>query len=130
MESIFQEIWYYVFRYLILYHPVYWLYNKAWEYEPLQLDTGIWLATAVFGIAAWFALTRFVAEVPGRRHGNMFFWWIFFSIFHVWGLPVYLLYDLVASITRKHRQDFLKDKYSDRSRAEIFAEGKRRKRRR
>jgi hypothetical protein len=104
---------------------VYWLWNKAQEYEPMtNMGAGVWLAVAIFGIAGWIGLARFFAEGPGRTHGNMFVWWGIISLIHVWALPVYLVYAFISNTVRARWQDEKERKYADRTRAEIFASAK------
>ena len=121
-----EQIRHYIYWYLIHYHPIYWLWNKAQEYEPLtNMGAGVWLAVAIFGIAAWFGITRFFAEGPGRKHGNMYIWWILITAIHVFALPIYIVYDIISTKTRKRWQSAKDRKYSDRSRADIYASARR-----
>ncbi len=121
------SVWRFIYIYMIYYHPVYWLINKARLYHPLDFDNAAWPVLAIFGSATWFLLTRVFAEILGRKHGNMYFWWAFFSVFHFWGLPVYLIYDIAGSASAKKRHASMQNKYGDRSKAEIWASGSQRK---
>jgi len=113
-------MYHYIYWYIIYFHPVYWLYNKALEYDPMNLDKGVWLAIAVFGIAAWFGLARFLAETPGRNYGNMYVWWILIAAVHFWSIPIFFIYYVFASMNRRRWQGFVDRRYSDRSREEIY----------
>jgi len=114
----------FLFHYFVQWHPVYYLYTMGAQYDPDNVETGVWLALAVLGIAVWFGLTRVAAEVPGRSHGNMIVWWIIFSVLHIWSLPIYIIYEIVSMQTRRHFQDRMQTKYADRTASEIRSNAK------
>ena len=115
MADILHIIYYYV----LSWHPVWYLYTMAKTYDTGNIEDGIWLVGGVLGIGAWFAIMRLVAEVPGRRHGNLIFWWIFFALLHIWAIPLYLAYEMIAGIYVKVRQSNIQTKFKDRSNREI-----------
>ncbi len=115
------SIAHFVYWYIIRIHPIYYLYTKAMEYNPDNMDMGVWLAIATFGIVAWFGLARFLAETPGRMYGNMYFWWIIIGTLHIWSLPIFGVYVLIASGLRRHWQTVKGQKFDDRSRKDIYS---------
>lgn len=70
----------------------------------MGLDPTAWFLVAILGIPIWFLGTRYLAEVPGIKHGRMYFWWLLFATIHVWGGLIYILYDrFMTGYNRKRR---------------------------
>jgi len=116
MDSpLVQNLMYFFYHYFVEWHPAVVLYAMGKRYNPDDVNTGIWLATAVLGIAVWFGVARVFAEIPGRRHGNMILWWIIFTALHIWAIPIYVIYDIVVTSTNKHYQAKMQAKYADRT---------------
>jgi hypothetical protein len=120
---------YFIFWYLIYPHPVYWLYQRALEYNVHNIDKGVWFAIAIFGIAAWIGLARFFAEAPGRMYGNTYIWWITIAVLHVWSIPIYFFYVIIGSAVRNRREAIKAETFRDRSPSEIYTSAWEEKRR-
>jgi len=112
---ITHDLMYFLYHYFVEWHPAVILYSMGKQYNPDDVNTGVWLATAVFGIAVWFGAARVFAEIPGRRHGNMILWWAIFAGLHIWAIPIYVIYDIVVTSTHKHYQAKMQTKYADRA---------------
>ena len=114
--------WHFLYWYVIYPHPIYWLYQRTLEYDFIHFDKGVWFVIAIFGIAAWFGLTRYLAETPGRLYGNMYMWWLIFSILHFWSIPIYVIYVLIGRAVRHRRKAVKVRELSDRPKSQIYAD--------
>lgn len=121
-------IQHYLYWYLIYPHPMYWLYQRALEYNAVDFEKGIWFAIAIFGIALWIGIARFFAETPGRLYGNTYLWWILIVLIHVWVIPIYIAYVLIGGMVRNRREAIKERDLSDRPKSEIYADAWKEKR--
>jgi len=118
-ENISGDFTYFFYHYFVEWHPVFYLYQMGSQYDPNDIGTGGGLAISILGIAVLFGLTRAMAELPGRRHGNMLLWWMIFTGLHIFAIPVYIVYEIVMNATRKHYQDRRQTQFADRTASEI-----------
>ena len=89
---------------MIYLHPLIWL----WTMTAHAVKTGdyenVWILLSVTCTPLWFVLTRYLAEIPGYKHGKMHFWWFLFAVFHVAGFLIYGIVDITSEkVIRKSR---------------------------
>ncbi|HEX9746145.1 MAG TPA: hypothetical protein VGB30_12035 [bacterium] len=81
---------------LLCAHPVFLVTNYSSTMDFSVADVAVWKVFGVLGTAMWIMIMRYVAEEPGRQHGNMTCWWLLFSFLHVLGFLFYALYLIIG----------------------------------